>query len=66
MTPAEAAAILRQRLAGGLTDTKLYSLEWYLSAVAGDPEAVPDGSFTADELEAVVMWMRDSAGVSAS
>ena len=35
--------------------------EWYLEFNPGCSEAILDGHFTADELEAVAMWMRQYA-----
>ena len=38
---------------------RLSNLGWYLDVAAGDDEACLDGSFSADELEAIAVWMRD-------
>ena len=43
------------------TETALSSLGWYLCARAGEGSAVLDGQFTIEELEAIVMWMRNPA-----
>ena len=38
----------------------LYSLGRYLSWDLGSPTAVLDGSFSPDELEAIIFWMREN------
>lgn len=40
-------------------DGGLYSLSAYLSWDIGDRQAIIDGEFTADELEAIAWWMRN-------
>ncbi len=39
-------------------DGSLDSLVWYLCWRRGNGSATLDGSFTADELEAIAVWMR--------
>lgn len=39
----------------------LYCLGRYLAWAPGDAEATLDAQFTADELEAIAWWMRNSA-----
>ena len=39
-------------------DEGLYSCGWYLAWSKGNDDASLDGSFTADELEAIAYWMR--------
>jgi hypothetical protein len=49
-----------KELAGAIGDDgSLYGLGWYLSWHSGDTAATLDGEFTADQLEAIVMWMRE-------
>lgn len=40
-------------------DGGLYNLGGYLGWTPGDDEAVLDGHFTADQLEAIAWWMRN-------
>lgn len=47
-----------KRLGKAVTETGLYSLGWYLGYNAGDGYAVLDGDFTADDLEAIAVYMR--------
>lgn len=42
----------------------LYSLGWYLFYGFGDKKATLDGEFTADDLEAIAVYMRAAAGGS--
>lgn len=42
-------------------ETGLYSLGWYLAWNEGDREVVLDGKFSADELEAIAILMREPA-----
>lgn len=53
-----ATEILRERRAIS-EDGGLYNLGWYLGWNPHRPEAVLDGDFTADELEAIAWWMRN-------
>lgn len=46
--------------------TQLASIGWYLSAHHDEEEATLDGEFTADDLEAIAMWMRDPIGIMTS
>ena len=39
-------------------DNGLHSLGWYLSWKPKEDSATLDGEFTAEELEAIVWWMR--------
>ena len=57
MDEQKAREILKDALAedGGLTNTG-----WYVGWTPGDSEAVLDGHFTAEQLEAVVWWMRNA------
>ncbi len=41
-------------------DGGLYSLGWYLNWEIDDNEAILDGRFTADELEAIAWWMKNN------
>lgn len=61
-----AAKVLNANLSGEkekFTGNRLYSGGWYLSVDTGDETATLDGEFTADDLEAIASWMRDSEGV---
>ena len=42
------------------TDGWLFNLGWYLNWKLGDKDATLDGSFTADDLEAIAWWMRNA------
>ena len=42
-------------------DGVLYNLGWYLSWTPGDPSAVLDGNFTAEELQAIAEHMKTHA-----
>lgn len=58
--------VLTEKLNGEheeFSDKQLHSLGWYLSVESGDAEATLDGTFTADQLEAIAMWMRDPKGI---
>lgn len=58
MNETRATEILSERNA--LSDSSgLYNLGWYLSWTAGDADATLDGTFDADELEAIAWWMRN-------
>jgi len=60
MNEQRAKEILSQRNAipdeGGL-----WNLGWYLEWNSGDKEAVLDGEFEAEELEAIAWWMRNKS-----
>ena len=43
-------------------DESLYCCGWYLGWCLGDKEAVLDGRFTPEELEAIAFWMRLKGG----
>ena len=62
MTPAEAKKVLSEMRLSQFNDRVLFSLGWYLSVGAGE-KATLDGGFTADELEAIAVWMRDPVKV---
>jgi hypothetical protein len=53
-----------QEILGGWIqeDGRLYSVGAYLAWRAGDDCATLDGDFTADELEAIAWWMRNTEG----
>jgi len=53
MNEAKAREVLRDAIE---EDGSLYSLGWYLEWKGG--EAILDGSFSAEDLEAIVWWMR--------
>ena len=40
-------------------DGGLYNLGWYLGWPPGNADATLDGSFTADDLDAIAWWMRN-------
>lgn len=54
MTNQEALTLL----GNSVTETGLYDLGWYLCANKGDSAATLDGIFTADQLEAIAIYMR--------
>lgn len=66
MEAQEAKAIFdKQRKFGGeVSPKKMDVLGWYAYAIAGDTQVTLDGNFTADELEAIAMWLRDPAAVT--
>ena len=49
----------RKLLGDSIKEDGLYSLGWYLGWTHGDADATLDGSFTADDLEAIAWWMRN-------
>jgi len=53
---------VRELLNGAIAHNGLYSLGWYLGWSYGDDEATLDGEFTADDLEAIAWWMRNTKG----
>ena len=58
MSPEEANEILQRRCSDECGPGALHSVGWYLLVEAGDKEACLDGKFSADELEAIAVWMR--------
>jgi len=55
MDSAQATQILQSSIA---SDGGLYNVGWYLAWSQGDATATLDGTFTADDLEAIAWWMR--------
>jgi len=43
-----------------MADNSLHALDWYLRWNLNDKDVVLDGQFTADELEAIAWWMRNT------
>ena len=41
----------------------LYNSNWYLSYNKGDRDAILDGEFNADDLEAIAVFIRHSQGL---
>ena len=67
MTKAEANKILTETLSDSrstFNSESLYSMALYLLAYSDEEKAMIDGEFTADQLEAIAMWMRDPEGVA--
>jgi hypothetical protein len=58
MTYLEAVAILVKRGVNVRYGENLYSLGWYLSWHEGDELATLDGDFTAQELQAIAVYMQ--------
>lgn len=53
----------RQILSGDIQpDGNLFNLGWYLDWEVGDANATLDGKFSADDLEAIAWWMRNTQG----
>lgn len=48
----------REILGNAIVPDGLQSLGWYLAWSHDDAEAVLDGRFTAEDLEAIAFWMR--------
>ena len=57
MEKQRATEILKERDAVSI-DNGLHSLGWYLSWKPREDDALLDGSFTVEELEAIVWWMK--------
>ena len=55
MTLAQATEHLKDELQ---PDGGLYSVGWYLGWPVNDSTAILDGDFTADDLEAIAVYMR--------
>lgn len=53
---------VKEILRAYINKTGLYSLGDYLSWEYGDSEAILDGRFTAEELEAIAWWMNNKNG----
>lgn len=53
----------RELLFGSIgPDDRLMNVGWYLSWAPGKEKATLDGDFTADELDAIAWWMRNTVG----
>ena len=55
MDSAQATQILQSSVA---SDGGLYNVGWYLAWSPGNATATLDGTFTADDLEAIAWWVR--------